>query len=149
MIKNICFIACFFLSSATYAQVAIDKGEKAPEDGVFYTNLEAAQLIADRKAEREKFQLALDSQRKESEVLCEGEKKVKDLQLKALEEKEKLLLSIKDQQIRNLEEQLKKEIDDYSMWWFAGGATVATVASITIFFAATQIDKAPSIITGN
>lgn len=142
-------MVCFFLSSATYAQVALDKGEKAPEDGVFYTNLEAAQLIADRKAEKQKHQLDLDMLKKELNVLCEGEKKTRDLQIKAAEDKEKLLLSIKDQQIKNLEEQLKKESEDYSMWWFAGGAVVSTVASITIFFAATQIDKAPSIITGN
>ena len=49
----------------------------------------------------------------------------------------------------NLYKQLEKESVDYSLFWFVGGATVATVASVAIFFAATQTDKTPSLLSGN
>lgn len=146
MIKNIFFTLCFFFCFSTHAQVALDKGEKAPEDGVFYTNAEAAALIARIKRSEEESALALDLQKKELNIICEGEKKVKDIILTTQAEKEKILLKLKDDQISNLEEELKKESVDYSIWWFAGGATAATVTSVAIFFAATQIDKMPSLI---
>jgi hypothetical protein len=146
VIKNIFFTLCFFSCFSTHAQVALDKGQRAPEDGVFYTNAEAAELIAERKAAKERLQLGLDLQKKELGIICEGEKKVKDILLTTQAEKEKILLKLKDDQIQNLEEELKKESVDYSMWWFAGGATVATVTSVAIFFAATQIDKMPSLV---
>ena len=67
----------FFMSSPVLAQVALDKGQEVPEDGVFYTNSQAAQLIAERKAAKEKLKVELDSQKQELEVVCEGEKKIK------------------------------------------------------------------------
>lgn len=137
------------MSSHAVAQVAIDKGKEAPEDGVFYTNAQAAKLIADRKAEKERLKVELDSQKQELEVVCEGEKKIKDLYLDMEKERSKLLSDLKDKQIENLYGQLEKESHDYSMFWFAGGATVGAVASVAIFFAATQVEKLPSLTSGN
>ena len=149
MIKNICFTLCFFLPLQALAQVPLDKGEKAPEDGVFLTNSEAAEIIVERKTAKEKLQLELDLQKKELDIICEGEKKIKDLYLDAEKEKNISLLDLKEKQIENLYKQLEKESADYSMWWFMAGATVGTVASVAIFFAATQTDKAPSVLSGN
>jgi len=148
MIKNLLFICCFFISLPVLAQTAIDKGQEAPEDGVFYTNTEAVKLIADRKALKERHELELNSQKEELNIVCDGEKKVKDLYLDMEKQKSKLLSDLKDKQIENLYKALEKESEDYSMWWFAGGATVGTVASVVIFFAATQVSKIPSL-TGN
>lgn len=139
----------FFMSSQALGQVAIDKGEEVPEDGVFYTNSQAAQLIAERKAAKERLKVELDSQKQELEVVCEGEKKIKDLYLDMEKERSKLLSDLKDKQIENLYGQLEKESNDYSMLWFAGGATVGAIASVAIFFAATQVDKMPSLTSGN
>lgn len=149
MIKNICFMLCFFLPLQVLAQVPIDKGEKAPEDGVFLSKEEAAKLIAEKELFSEKLKLELSEQKEELDIICEGEKKIKDLYLEAEKEKSSLLLDLKQKQIENLYKQLEKESTDYSMWWFAAGATVGTVASVAIFFAATQIDKTPSLLTGN
>jgi len=149
MIKNICFTLCFFLPLQVLAQVPLDKGEKAPEDGVFLTKREAAEIIVERKAAKEKLELELSLQKKELDIICEGEKKIKDLYLDTEKEKGSLLLDLKQKQIENLYKQLEKENTDYSMWWFATGAAVGTVASVAIFFAATQVDKAPSLLSGN
>lgn len=146
MIKNICFTLCFFLSLQTLAQVPLDKGQKAPEDGIFLTKEEAARIIAEKELFSEKLKLELDEQKQELNITCEGEKKIKDLYLDAEKEKSSLLLDLKQKQIENLYKQLEKQSTDYSMWWFAAGATIGTVASVAIFFAATQADKAPSII---
>lgn len=139
---------CFFMSLPVLAQTAIDKGQTAPEDGVFYTNTEAARLIAEKKASKQRHELELKSQKEELSVVCDGEKKVKDLYLNMEKQRSKLLSDLKDKQIENLYKVLEKESEDYSMWWFAGGAAVGVVASVSIFFAATQVSKMPSL-TGN
>jgi hypothetical protein len=148
MIKNSLFTFCLFMSSQALGQTAIDEGQSAPEDGVFYTNAQAAKMIADKKALKEKHKLELESQKEELVVVCDGEKKIKDLYLDMEKERSKLLSDLKDKQIENLYKQLEQESHDYSMLWFAGGATVGAVASVAIFFAATQVDKMPSL-TGN
>jgi len=149
MIKNICFTLYFFLSLPALAQVPLNEGDTVPENGVFLTNSEAAEMIIERKIVKEKLQLELDLQKKELDIICEGEKRIKDLYLEAEKEKNISLLDLKEKQIENLYKQLEKESADYSMWWFMAGATVGTVASVAIFFAATQTDKAPSVLSGN
>jgi hypothetical protein len=140
---------CFFLPLQVLAQVPIDKGEKAPEDGVFLSKQEAAKIIIERETFSEKLKSKLEEQKEELDIICEGEKKIKDLYLEAEKEKGSLLLDLKQKQIENLYKQLEKESADYSMWWFVAGATVGTVASVAIFFAATQTDKTPSLLSGN
>ncbi len=140
---------CFFLPLQVLAQVPIDKGEEAPEDGVFLSKEEAAKVIAEREIFSEKLKLELNEQKEELKIVCEGEKKIKDLYLDAEKEKNSVLLDLKQKQIENLYKQLEKESADYSMWWFVAGATVGTVASVAIFFAATQTDKTPSLLSGN
>lgn len=149
MIKNLCFTLLFFLPLQVLAQTPLDKGEEAPEDGVFLTKVEAANIIVERESFKEKLKFELEEQQKRSDVICNAEKEVKDIKLSIQQEKNKDILSIKDKQIENLYKELEKESGDYSMWWFIGGATVGTVASIAIFFAATQVEKAPSLIQGN
>lgn len=144
MIKNICLF--FLFSSSLYAQAPINKGETAPEDGVFLTREEAIDMIVDKETAQKKHQLELDLQKKQSDLICEGQKNVKDLMLNAEKDKSKSLLEIKDKQIDNLYKQLQEESGDYRAWWFVGGAVIGTVASITIFFAATQADKMPALI---
>jgi len=139
----------FFSSLQVLAQTSIDKGEAAPEDGVFFTNLEAAGLIAEKETSKEKLKLELEEQEKRLKIICDGEKEIKDLKLEGEKQKNADILSIKDKQIDNLYKQLEKESVDYSLFWFVGGATVATVASVAIFFAATQTDKAPSLLSGD
>ena len=149
MIKNICFMLCFFMPLQALAQVPLNKGEEAPEDGVFLSKEQAAKVIAERGQFSEKLESELKEQKEELKIICEGEKKIKDLNLDAEKEKGSLLLDLKQKQIENLYKQLEKESVDYSMWWFVAGATVGTVASVAIFFAATQTDKTPSLLSGN
>ena len=149
MINNLFFTLCFFLSLPVLAQVPLDKGDLAPEDGVFLTNLEAAKIVSEREGFKEKLKFELEEQEKRLDVICSGQKEVKDIMLDVEKSKNQEILSLKDKQIDNLYKELEKESGDYSMWWFVGGAVVGSVASISIFFAATQIEKAPSLITGN
>lgn len=143
--KNWLFVFLLF-SSVSLAQVPINKGEPAPEDGVFLSKERAAEIIAEREFFDKKLRLELDFQEKRLKAVCDGEKEIKDIKLSIEKEKNKDIIQIKDKQIKALNEILEKESHDYSMWWFAGGATVATIASVTIFFAATQIEKSPSLL---
>lgn len=149
MIKNLFFILCLFLPCTVLAQVPLDKGEEALEDGVFLTKVEAAELIAEREGFKEKLKFELEEQQKRLDVICNAEKEVKDIKLSIEKEKNEGILLLKEKQIDNLYKELERETDDYTIWWFAGGALVGTTASVVIFFAATQIDKAPSLLQGN
>lgn len=149
MIRNLLFTLCFFLSSQVLAQRAINQGERVPEDGVFFTNAQAAEIIAERQAERERLELELESEIEELETVCEAEKRKRDLYLKMEKERSDLISELKNEQIEVLYEELEKESDDYGMLWFAGGVTVGAVTSVAIFFAATQVQKMPSLISGN
>lgn len=149
MIKNLLFTLLFFSPLQALAQTPLDKGEEAPEDGVFLTKVEAANLIAERENFKEKLKFELEEQQKRSDVICNAEKEVKDIKLSIEKEKNEGVLSLKDKQIENLYKELEKESGDFGVWWFMGGAVVGSVASIAIFFAATQIEKAPSLIQEN
>jgi len=145
MIKNFLFSLSILFSSVSLAQVPLNKGEPAPEDGIFLTNLEAAKILAEREASAELLKIELEEQEAELSARCEGEKKLKDLYLSAEKQKNREIIDLKKQQIKNLTTQLE-ETEGYEAWWLAGGIVVGAASSIAIFFAATQIQQTPSLL---
>jgi hypothetical protein len=142
------FILFSLFSSVCFAQTPITKGEAAPEDGLFLTKQEAAQMIADREATKEKHKLELDNQKQQLEAKFEGDKKILDLKLNIEKEKNSAIIAIKEQQINNLYKELENEWEISGIWWLGGGIAIGTVSSIAIFFAATQIQQTPSLLAG-
>jgi len=145
MIKYFLLSLSILFSLNSFAQAPINKGEKAPEDGVFLTNLEAAKILAEREAAEELLKIELEEQEAELKTRCEGEKKLKDLYLGAEKEKNAEIGKLKDQQLDNLYKELENA-DGNEIWWLAGGIVVGTATSIAIFFAATQIQQTPSLL---
>ena len=51
--RNTFFILCLFFSFNASAQVALSKGQPAPEEGIFLTKEQAAKILADKEAAKE------------------------------------------------------------------------------------------------
>lgn len=144
---TILLLTCF--SFSVYAQQPILQGEEAPEDGVFLTNQEAARILSSKEALEKRCQADMAHEKKKTETLCEFEKKNLNSNINFLKEKNKELMDLKNKEIIRLQDLLKEETFGDDTLWFVGGLSlgfvVATISSVAIFFAATQIDKAPYI----
>jgi hypothetical protein len=146
--KKLLFLFILCLSNAVNAQSALDRGRPAPEDGVFYTNRQAAQLLVERETVELRCNASVEVEKKKLLAIQEGEKQKSNTILQAEKDKCKMLLDLKDQQINDLIANLEKQEDDHSSWWFVGGVTVGTVGSLFVFFAATQLQGAPNLLGG-
>lgn len=147
MIKNI-FVFLFFCFPV-FGQVALKKGETAKQDGVFFTIQEAAELIADKEVIEKQSELEIEYTKKELEIKHEAEIRKLNSKLEIVEEKNKMVLELKQKQIDNLYKELEERSKDYSMLWLIGGVVAGTTTAILIFFAATQTEKAPYLLSGD
>lgn len=142
------FLVVFMFAFPSSAQVALKKGDPAPDDGIFLTDVEAAKVLAEKEAEKKRCNLAVDTAKEKANALCALEKENLKINLDIQEKKYEEILSLKDDEIKRLHEYAKKNDVDYGVLWFVGGAAVATLTSIAIFFAAVQITKTDSLLTG-
>lgn len=140
MLKNI--ILCMLFSFSALAQVAVKTGDRIPADGVYLTLQEAAELIADKEFRERECKLELDFAKKELETKHSGEVQKLNSKIEIMDEKNKIVLELKQKQIDNLYKELENK-KDYSLWWASGGVVAGAATAILIFFAATQTEKAP------
>lgn len=140
MLKNI--ILCMLFSFSAFAQVPVKTGDRIPADGVYLTLQEAAELIADKEFRERECKLELDFAKKELETKHSGEVQKLNSKIEIMDEKNKIVLELKQKQIDNLYKELENK-KDYSLWWASGGVVAGAATAILIFFAATQTEKAP------
>lgn len=146
MLKNI--ILCMLFSSSVFAQVVVKTGDRIPADGVYMTLQEAAELVADKEFRERECKLELEYTKKELETKHDGEKRKLNFKIETIEEKNKMVLELKQKQIDNLYKELEEKNKDYSLWWMTGGIVAGAGTAILIFFAATQTEKAPYLLSG-
>lgn len=138
--RIIYFLGFIIFSNTVFAQVALDKGEPAPEDGVFLTKEEAAKVIAEKQSAEQVCKI-----NQEAAVSLEKNKCTFD---KELLKNELLYEKTKYEEInklRNLqEEKLFKAASDSgdNLYWFLGGiaagATVTAVSAIGVILFVNQ-----------
>ena len=108
---------------------SLDKGETAPYSGILlkYTLLE--------------YELKLDLEVKK--ITAQHQLTFGNLQAKydSLSEQHGSIMSIKDEELSRLQELIKNDPNDYTMWWFGGGVALGVVLSIAIFYAAVETAK--------
>lgn len=141
MLKNIFFSILFCFP--VLAQAPVKKGDKVPNDGIYLTLQEAAELIADKEFSEKESKLELDYLKKELETKHAGEIQKLNFKIEIIEEKNRMILDLKQKQIDNLYKELEEKSKDYSLWWASGGIVAGAATAILIFFAATQTEKAP------
>lgn len=121
--------------------VPINKNEKAPFSGVLLDTVAAAKVTIDKKYSLLESKLKLDFELKK--LKAEYQLKIDSLQLShdTLKLKTDSLINIKNNEITRLQDLVKKDPNDHTHWWFAGGVALGIVVSIGIFFAAVEVAK--------
>lgn len=149
--RVVAVITALMFSFATSAQVAVKAGEPAPADGVFLTNQQAARILAEKEAQEKICKANTDYEKQKVTSVCKLEKNTLQINLDTQKQKYDEIVALKDAENKRLYEQIEESSADYGAYWFAGGlalgAVIAAGSSIAIFFAATQANKAPALIS--
>jgi hypothetical protein len=98
-------------------------------------------VTIDKKYSLLESKLKLDFELKK--LKAEYQLKIDSLQLShdTLKLKTDSLINIKNNEITRLQDLVKKDPNDHTQWWFAGGVAIGIVVSIGIFFAAVEVAK--------
>jgi hypothetical protein len=121
--------------------ITLDKDTPAPFSGILF-DIEAALILkVDKKYSLLTDKLKLDSELKK--IKSEYDLKLNTLQLSfdTLQNKSNSLLKIKDEEIVRLQDLVKKDPNDHTHWWFAGGIIAGALLSIGIYYAAAEASK--------
>ena len=121
--------------------VYIGKGDPTPWAGILFDIPAATKLKLDKQFMTLKFKLELDFMKKR--MTAEHTLALSKLQLKhdTLKSKTDSLLKIKSEEVLRLQELVKKNPNDYTHWWFAGGIIAGILLSMGIYFAAAEANK--------
>jgi len=121
---------------------SLDLNDPAPYAGILLDPIAASKMLVDQKylkletelTLRKEFQKDLAEKRLAYDLL--------DVQYKSLKQVHDETLSLKNQQIADLNMLLKEEMsDDNQAWWVLGGAVSGIVLSIAVFYASVEIVK--------
>mgnify|MGYP003117638494 CR=1 FL=1 len=119
----------------------LEQGEPAPFAGTLFNPTATAQLIADREFRltdcdlRVNYEINLLTARRDLEY------NLLQVRYDSLEERSHALSNLRDQEIADLQEMVRKHPNRHSHWFFAGGFIVGAATSIAIFFAAREINQ--------
>lgn len=140
--RTICFLISFLLSSGSLAQVALEKGQPAPETGVFLTKEQAAKVIAEKQTAAEICRINQDAAVSLEKNKCEYEKNLLKNELSYEKSKYDEISKLRDVQ----EDRLYDTISDSgsNLYWFVGGvvagAATAAAVSISIVLVVNQVN---------
>jgi len=142
---------CFVCMSTTVAAeelvneegkvTSISLGEEAPFSGILLDSIAGAKFIAKSKYSAIEIELRL---KKDFQVqLATKQLAINLLQVQhdTLRNTHEQLMVQKENEIIQLNEIVKDEIDDHSHWWFAGGIVAGVLLSIGIFYAAVEVQN--------
>ena len=119
----------------------IQKGQKAPYNGIIMDSESAAKVIAEREYEIKKCEIKIEHEKKKKDSLCDLKTGILDAKLNSEIEKNKQIRSIKDEEIKRLTKVIEETSADYSEWWFVGGFVAGILTSIGVFYAAVKTSQ--------
>ena len=121
---------------------SIELGDPAPYAGVLLDQIAASKMIIDQRYLRTEIELGL---RKEFQKELANKRLAFDLltvEYNSLNKIHEETLSLKNQQINDLNGLLKEEISDkHTEWWALGGVVVGIILSVTVFYASVEVVK--------
>ena len=121
---------------------SVELGDPAPYAGVLLDQIAASKLIINQKYLRAEIELDL---RKEFQKELSEKRLAFDLlevEYNSLSKIHEETLSLKNQQINDLNSLLKEEISDkHTEWWALGGTVVGIVLSVAVFYASVEVVK--------
>ena len=140
--RILCLMTFFLLSSTSYAQVSLEKGQPAPETGIFLTKEQAAKVIAEKQAAEQICKINQDAAVEQSKAKCEFEKGLLNNELFYEKSKFTEISKLRDVQDEKLYSRISDSGDN--LYWFIGGiaagATVAAAASVGIVVFINQVN---------
>ena len=140
--RTICLMTFFLFSYTSYAQVALEKGQPCPEDGIFLTKEQAAKVIAEKQAAEQICKINQDSALEQSKAKCEYEKGLLNNELSYEKSKFTEISKLRDVQDKKLYDRITDSGDN--LYWFIGGiaagATVVSAAAVGIVIFINQVN---------
>ena len=119
----------------------LEAGEPAPFAGTLFNPTATAQLIADREFRLTDCDLRVNYEINLLTAKRDLEYNLLQVRYDSLEERSTALSNLRDQEITDLQEMIRKHPNRNSHWFFAGGFIVGAATSIAIFFAAREINQ--------
>ena len=134
----ICTVILFSFPSFAQEIVPLDKGSKAPFDGVLLDKEAAAKIISSDEVSTEECDNKTEYAISKATNSCVLKKDIAESSLRIERETNKKLVILKNQEIDRLNEKLENAGTDWAPLWFAGGSVVGVAMSLTIFYLAIQ-----------
>lgn len=119
----------------------IEAGQPAPYDGLLLNLAAQAKVIAEKKKIEEKCALETNYLKMRGKTDCDLQINRAKVELDALQKKYEAITSIKEAEIRRLQDiAIKNKSND--KWWLTIGVVGGIVATVAVFFAASYAIKA-------
>jgi len=120
---------------------SLSEGQVAPFTGVLFDETFAARLIAEEEHKQLECNLKINFELEKMEAKHALEMANVQATLDVLRTQHSSLVTIKDSEIKRLQELALKNPNDNANWWFGGGVVIGIITSIVIFYAAVEIQK--------
>lgn len=117
-------ILFFMLSVATAGEptfTILSKGQTAPFDGALLSPDASAEVLTKVEDLQSKCEIQIQHEIDKSEAQCSYEKDILQIRIDTISEQNKKEILLKDQEIENLKEVIKKQSPNNKWLWFAGG----------------------------
>jgi hypothetical protein len=119
----------------------LEEGAPAPFAGTLFNPTATAQLIADREFRLTDCDLRVNYEINLLTAKRDLEYNLLQVRYDSLEERTTALSNLREQEITDLQEMVRKYPNRHSHWFFAGGFIVGAATSIAIYFAAREINQ--------
>jgi len=119
----------------------LEEGDPAPFAGTLFNPTATAQLIAEREFRLTDCDLRVNYEINLLTAKRDLEYNLLQVRYDSLEERSTALSNLRDQEIIDLQEMIRKHPNRNNHWFFAGGFIVGAATSIAIFFAAREINQ--------
>ena len=141
VIFSLTFPAHLFAQEEEPQFTHLELGDPAPFAGTLFNPTATARLIADREFRLTDCDLRVNYEINILNAHRDLEYNILEVRYESLEERTTALSSLKDQEILDLQEAIRKHPNRNNHWFFAGGFVIGVAASIGIFFAAREINQ--------
>jgi hypothetical protein len=133
------FLICF-LPTVTMAEelpqiTPLNKYQKAPFSGILYNSAAVAESIAQREALIEQHKLNLQILEDQLKIQCNLSLENLQADLDACNNRYDQMVTIKDNQIKNLQEIALERPNNHSIWWLGGGILSGVLITVGIVYA--------------
>ena len=120
---------------------ALSSGQSAPYEGILLDSIAASKMLVDRKYIR--LEIELDLRKEFQKDLAEKSMAYDLLQVEHESSKRiyESTIKMREDEISNLNEMLKDEMNDYSEWWMIAGVAVGILLSVTVFYASVEVAR--------